>query len=95
MKFSDDIINKIEKNLSEESLSKLNKDVLINMYLMSVGNLLYVAEILEQLSFSKNQIITLLEDQITKEKGKARYYVEQFRKLEHELAEYKKHETRH
>lgn len=95
MKFSDDIINKIEKNLSEESLSKLNKDVLINMYLMSVGNLLYVAEILEQLSFSKNQIITLLEDQITKEKGKARYYVEQFRKLENELAEYKKHETRH
>lgn len=95
MKFSDDIINKMEKNLSEEYLVKLNKDVLIDMYLMSVANLIYVAEILEQLSFAKDKTINLLEDKANKEKLKAKFYLEEFKRVEFELAHYKKNETRH
>lgn len=98
MKISDEIVNKIEKNLSEEYLQKLNKDTLIDMYLMSVANLIYVAEILEQLSFSKDKIINLLEEKIEREKLKTGYFRQELKKLEHEkqLSELNKNEkTRH
>jgi len=98
MKISDEIVNKIEKNLSEEYLQKLNKDTLIDMYLMSVANLIYVAEILEQLSFSKDKIINLLEEKIEREKLKTGYFRQELKKLEHEkqLSELSKNEkTRH
>lgn len=98
MKISDEIVNKIEKNLSEEYLEKLNKDTLIDMYLMSVANLIYVAEILEQLSFSKDKIINLLEEKIEREKLKTGYFRQELKKLEHEkqLSELSKNEkTRH